>query len=332
MNQMPAALERLRFAVRTLPDVLARFTEAESEQRPSPERWSRKEVLGHLIDSASNNHQRFVRGQIASGQDFPGYEQEQWVRIQDYQAARWTDLIDLWRAYNTHLLHVAGRMSEAGRAAKCQVGGGAEVTLAGLFVDYVDHLEHHLRKMLGRWESDLRWELRRVADLTPEEQAALRSLSLAVYPPETAAAWPGRALEWAPVQWTVIGWDAQGEAVCHVGIVLRDARWNDRAVKVGGIGGVKTHPASRRRGFAGTAIRQALDFFRERGDVDFALLVCEPALVPYYERLGWRRSPGDLFVTQRQATVPFTFNLPMTTPIRLQESLVGTINLQGPPW
>jgi hypothetical protein len=146
------ALERLRFAVRTLPGVLAGFSEAESEQRPSPERWTKKEVIGHLIDSASNNHQRFVRGQIAAGQDFPGYEQEQWVRIQNYQAARWNDLIDLWRAYNTHLLHVAGCMSEEGKRATCRVGGGAEVSLAGLFVDYVEHLEHHLRMMLGRWE------------------------------------------------------------------------------------------------------------------------------------------------------------------------------------
>jgi hypothetical protein len=156
MNQMAAAIERLRFTVSTLPGLLSDFTEADSEQRLSPERWSKKEVLGHLIDSASNNHQRFVRGQIAAGQDFPGYEQEQWVRIQNYHTARWNDLTDLWRAYNTHLLHVAGCMSEAGQAATCRVGGGHELTLAELFVDYVDHLEHHLRKMLGRWESDPR--------------------------------------------------------------------------------------------------------------------------------------------------------------------------------
>ena len=127
MSEMSAAIERLRFAVRTLPGVLAGFSEAESEQRPSPERWTKKEILGHLIDSASNNHQRFVRGQLNSGQDFPGYEQEQWVRIQGYQAARWSDLIDLWRAYNTHLLHVIGCMTEESRRATCRVGGGAEV-------------------------------------------------------------------------------------------------------------------------------------------------------------------------------------------------------------
>jgi hypothetical protein len=77
MSEMSVALDRLRFAVRTLPGVLARFSEAESEQRPSSERWTKKEVLGHLIDSASNNHQRFVWGQITSGQDFPGLTETQ---------------------------------------------------------------------------------------------------------------------------------------------------------------------------------------------------------------------------------------------------------------
>jgi hypothetical protein len=147
------AVERLRFAVRTLPGILAAFSETESEQRSAPKRWTKKEVIGHLIDSASNNHQRFVRGQIASGQVFPGYEQEQWVRVQHYQTARWSDLIDLWHSYNRHLLHLFERMPDEGRRATCRVGAGNEVTLAELFVAYVDHLEHHLRKMLGEWES-----------------------------------------------------------------------------------------------------------------------------------------------------------------------------------
>jgi aminoglycoside 2'-N-acetyltransferase I len=178
----------------------------------------------------------------------------------------------------------------------------------------------------------MRWELRRVADLTAEEQSALRTLSLAVYPPEVAAAWPGRAIEWTPHQWSVIGFGADGIALCHVGFILRDAHWNDRAVRVGGLGGVKTHPASRGRGFATTAIQRALEFFHKQGNVDFGLLVCEPSLMPFYERLGWLRFPGLLFMTQRQATVPFTFNLPMITPLRLRESLGGKIDLLGPPW
>jgi aminoglycoside 2'-N-acetyltransferase I len=178
----------------------------------------------------------------------------------------------------------------------------------------------------------MKLELRRVADMTAGEQAAVRTLTLAVYPPEVSATWPGRAIEWAAHQWAVVGWDADGAAVCYAGIILRKARWNDRAVRVGGIGGVKTHPASRGRGFATAAIQRALNFFREQGDVDFGLLVCEPCLVPFYERLGWRMFPGELLVAQRQATVPFTFNLPMTTPVRLEEPLAGTIDLMGPPW
>jgi GNAT superfamily N-acetyltransferase len=178
----------------------------------------------------------------------------------------------------------------------------------------------------------MKLELRPVAELTAEEQAALRSLSLAVYPPEDAATWPGRAIEWAPAQWSVIGWNAEGAALCHVGIILREARWNGRPVRVGGIGGVKTHPASRGRGFASAAVQVALDFFRNQDNVDFALLVCEPRLVPFYERLSWRCFQGELMVTQQQSRVPFTFNLPMTLPIRLQEALSGTIDLLGPPW
>ena len=103
-------------------------------------------------------------------------------------------------------------------------------------------------------------------------------------------------------------------------------------MRVGGIGGVKTHPTFRGRGFATTAIQRALDLFHEQGDVDFGLLVCEPGLVPFYQRQGWRRFPGELLVTQRRATVPFTFNLAMTTPVRLQEPLAGAIDLLGPPW
>ncbi len=140
MDMMREAIEHLRFAVDKLPGALSGLSQDESEQRPALDRWSKKEVVGHLIDSASNNHQRFVRGQIAPGQDFPGYDQERWVSIQGYQAASWPALIALWQAYNTHLLHVAECMTPEGQRATCRVNGGPEVSLAMLFVDYVDHL------------------------------------------------------------------------------------------------------------------------------------------------------------------------------------------------
>jgi GNAT superfamily N-acetyltransferase len=177
----------------------------------------------------------------------------------------------------------------------------------------------------------MKWELHRAGDLTAGQRSALQVLSVAVYPPEVSAEWPGRVIEWTPAQWALVGWE-DDVALCHAGVVLREALLNGGPVKAGGIGGVKTHPDVRGRGFATTAMRLALDFFREQGDVDFGLLVCEPALVPVYERLGWHRFPGELLVRQRGATVPFTLNLPMTTPVRLSGPLAGNIDLQGPPW
>jgi predicted acetyltransferase len=101
---------------------------------------------------------------------------------------------------------------------------------------------------------------------------------------------------------------------------------------VGGIGGVKTYPAARSRGLATAAIRRAVEFLRDEVDVEFALLVCEPDLIPFYERLGWRPFPGVLLVEQHGATVPFTFNRPMTLPVRQDAPPGGTIDLLGPPW
>jgi RimJ/RimL family protein N-acetyltransferase len=175
-------------------------------------------------------------------------------------------------------------------------------------------------------------ELRRVADLTPAERSAVQGLSAAVYPPEVAAAWPGRAIEWAAPEWCVVVWDDRGDALCHVGVVVREAQLNGRGVRIGGIGGVKTHPTARGRGHATAAIRRAVAFLRDEAGVDFALLVCEPDLIAFYERLGWRLFAGVLLVSQRGATVPFTFNVPMTLPVRSGGELGGTIDLSGPPW
>ena len=76
--------------------------------RPEPGEWSVKEIVGHLIDSASNNHQRFVRLQLADGLVFPDYspDNNSWVAIQNYQVAHWDDLLTLWRHFNLHLARV----------------------------------------------------------------------------------------------------------------------------------------------------------------------------------------------------------------------------------
>jgi GNAT superfamily N-acetyltransferase len=172
--------------------------------------------------------------------------------------------------------------------------------------------------------------LDRVADLTEPDHEGIRLLSLAVYPPEQVADWPGRHLQWSSAEWCVRV-RQEGTLVSYVGVHLRDATCDGRPVRVGGIGGVKTHPGARRRGFAGLSIRRAVDFFREAG-VGFALLVCAPTLLAYYAGLGWREFDGRLLVRQHGATADFTFNRVMTYGVNADGPTAGTIDLCGPPW
>lgn len=115
--------------------------------RPAPDRWTIQEVLGHLIDSAANNHQRFVRAQFTDPLVFPKYEQNEWVAAQQYQAAPWPALVDLWSNYNQHLAHIIRHVNPASLPRICVIGPYEPVTLKFLIEDYVVHLRHHLVKM-----------------------------------------------------------------------------------------------------------------------------------------------------------------------------------------
>jgi hypothetical protein len=112
-----------------------------------PGKWSPKQVLGHLIDSAANNHQRFVRLQADADLSLPGYAQEFWVDTQRYSDRAWPDLIELWSSYNRHLAHVIAFIPEAKGNVQCRIGGGPPVTLRHVAIDYVGHLQHHLRQI-----------------------------------------------------------------------------------------------------------------------------------------------------------------------------------------
>lgn len=173
--------------------------------------------------------------------------------------------------------------------------------------------------------------LDRLADLTDADRHALRELSLAVYPPREATDWPGRRIEWAAAEWCVRLYDDRGALVSYVGINLRDALLDGRPVKVGGIGGVKTHPDARRRGLAERGMQRAAEFFREQA-ADFAVLVCDARLLDYYGRLGWREFTGRLMVRQHGAPAEFTFNRVMTCAVRSAAPETGTVDLLGPPW
>ena len=138
---------RLEELLQTVPSRLAQISEAEASRVDVPGKWSKKEILGHLIDSASNNHQRFVRAQIAPVLEFPGYEQTSWVAVQGYAAESWSDLIGLWLALNRHLLHIIKLLPETSLTRPCAIGGSDAIPLSAVMSGYVDHLEHHLEQI-----------------------------------------------------------------------------------------------------------------------------------------------------------------------------------------
>src|SRR5262249_58659213 len=90
---------------RAVPALLA-IPEEASRRRPAPGKWSPAEVVGHLIDSASNNHQRFVRARWQDDLIFEGYRQDDWVDVQEYVRAPWAELVTLWSGFNRHLARV----------------------------------------------------------------------------------------------------------------------------------------------------------------------------------------------------------------------------------
>ena len=106
--------------------------------------WSRKQLLGHLIDSASNNHQRFVRAALADALEFPAYDTPGSVRVQAVESAAWPMLVDLWASYNRYLAHVIRHLPAAKLGVVCRIGSNAPVSLRCLAEDYVAHLVHHL--------------------------------------------------------------------------------------------------------------------------------------------------------------------------------------------
>lgn len=175
-------------------------------------------------------------------------------------------------------------------------------------------------------------ELNTVAELDAGECDAVGVLARAVYPPEEWTNWPGRKLEWEKPPMCVRIWDGEGKLASYVGVVLRRATLDGRSVLIGGVGGVKTHPAARGRGYAAMGIRRAIEFFHEQPEVAFALLVCDAPLIPYYAKLGWREFAGRTLVRQFGAESEFTFDRVMTHGIRSDGPRDGTLDLCGPPW
>ena len=128
----------------------ANVDEARTALRQAPGKWCAREVLGHLIDSACNNHRRFVLGHAAATARWDGYVQDHWVSSQRYAEESWSDLVALWSAYNKHLAHVMESTPAAVAAFEATSPDGSQQLSVGfLMEDYVTHLDHHLAQIRG---------------------------------------------------------------------------------------------------------------------------------------------------------------------------------------
>lgn len=121
-------------------------------------KWSKKEILGHLVDSASNNHQRFVRAQFQNDLVFPGYNQDEWVRVQNYQFVNWVSLVELWKGFNFLIAHLIAEIPDEvlqkqraehnlNEIAYEVVAKDKSATLEYFIRDYYCHLNHHLNQI-----------------------------------------------------------------------------------------------------------------------------------------------------------------------------------------
>lgn len=161
---MTELLVRWRRSVDGAAAELANVPDRDARRRPALGKWSAKEIVGHLIDSASHNHGRFVEAQWRAELVFPGYQQDVWVERQRYQEADWPGLVRLWSAFNHHLIRVvAGIPAEVLSALRPvhnldelawqPVSRTEPVTLGWFVADYVGHMEHHLAQVRQRLDS-----------------------------------------------------------------------------------------------------------------------------------------------------------------------------------
>jgi hypothetical protein len=126
---------------------LQQIVEEESGKPIGKEKWSRKQLLGHLIDSAANNHQRFVRAQLSSHINLSGYQQNDWVRVNNYQRESWSELVQLWKSFNLHLAHVVQFIPNEALHNTISLDEKPPMTLRFVIEDYIRHLRHHLEQM-----------------------------------------------------------------------------------------------------------------------------------------------------------------------------------------
>lgn len=113
-----------------------------------PGSWTRKQLLGHLVDSAANNHNRFVRASLDNEYHGPGYDQEGWVRRHRYESAPWASVVDWWATLNHLIVRVVREIPPGRYAVPCFIGNNPPMSLEALMEDYLVHMRHHMAQIV----------------------------------------------------------------------------------------------------------------------------------------------------------------------------------------
>lgn len=167
-------------------------------------------------------------------------------------------------------------------------------------------------------------------------RAMAEPLFNAIWPPGVVEKRPWAGTVFATPDLRVLVQAEPDGVICHVGIHWRDATWNGRKVRLGGIGGVLTHEDFRRRGYASIALNAALQTLRDEGAIDFALLFCEPHNASFFAARGWKPFDGEVYANQPAGRVRFDATSPQTLAPYVHDikrgPLRGTIDLCGLPW
>jgi len=165
---MMSTAQRLREIAESARTRLLSFSESRAAEKPHPDKWSIKEILGHLVDSATNNHQRIVRMQEAANIGTLTYKQLHWVKSQQYQTEPWEYLVEFWYLYNMHLAHIVAHVDPTSLNNMCDMGYAKPATLKFVIEDYVRHVQHHIDQIFT--DSDPRERQQWVNRPPPENQ------------------------------------------------------------------------------------------------------------------------------------------------------------------
>lgn len=146
---MQKVVERINYWIEKLPEEYDYMSEKDISNRPLPHKWSKKEILGHLCDSAINNIERFIKIQYEEQvYVIQSYNQDQWVMLQNYQYRPIDDIVTLFQTLNKQIVTIVQNIPDEKLSNLCDIGNNQHKTLEWLIQDYLEHMEHHIHNQI----------------------------------------------------------------------------------------------------------------------------------------------------------------------------------------